>query len=304
MENSSPEIDIDPQALSWLPLQHIHPDQLTPDSLVRVVDENGEEYIFRLMPAGQTYYLERYEDGYLQNVKDRTDSLAIQPILPGKEMPSLTMLWGAQNRFVVDRVLPKQKAGVTTKDAKAFWGFPYGGFRKGSPLVLMSSSYTFQEIDHISLLEAVNIHPKSSLEQTLMEFMSMYLSDHVRGQLNRLYAPNGLSPHPNIVPESGQPIYFDTKTFDHHVADVAYYLYQLAQSPESIRVNTHLLEEICQTVQQYVELHTFDICLSVRTYDARFCLPDSRGNMKYYHLSFSVDLGAGMIRDFSLNNDQ
>lgn len=301
MDRTPPETNIDLLSLPWEPQTYIHPDQLTEDSLIRVTDEKGEEYVFRLMPVGQAYYISPYEGGYMQYVKQRADSFAMQQVLPNKESEGIEMLYGAQHRFVVDRIVPDQHVESSTNHREAFFGFPYGGFRKNSPLFLHRSSFERRTINKIASLEAVNILPESPLEQTLLRFMEEYLSDRVRQRLAEIYHIDGIGSHENIAPGLGQAISYDLETFDHRVAQIAYLLHSLSDSPAPILgISLDALEELCSSIRQYVALHTADCFSMAYGYEKEIYLTDIHGDTRFYSLRFQITAERRVLACFIL----
>lgn len=314
MDRTPPETNIDVLSLPWEPQTYIHPDQLTPDSLVRITDENGEEYVFRLMPVGQAYYVAPYEGGcqqydenqykeggFVQYVKQRVDSFALQIAHPGKMPESIELLLRPQHQYVVDRIIPDRNNTLGKNYNVTFFGFPYAGFRKNSPLVLMRSSFECRVINKIASLEAVNILPESPLEQTLLRFMEEYLSDRVRQRLAEIYHIDDIGSHENIAPGLGQAISYDLETFDHRVAKIAYLLLSLSDSPAPILgISLDALEELCSSIGQYVALHTADSFSMAYGYKKEICLTDTHGDTRYYSLRFQITAEKRVLACFSL----
>lgn len=295
--NSPPEItDILP-TLNWTSYDHIRPDQLGPTSLVRIRDDQGEEYFFQIMPAGHFYIAGQYQNGILRNIKSEDGSFLLEAVVPGKPTIALPFLTKNQSEFVVERVVPP--GTDTTSSPRVLFGYPKSGFRKNSPALLVTSNFTCHAIEKIVTLEGVNISTESPLEQSLLRFMEEHLTHSIRQQLQKLFTPQGIGPHENLTPGLFEPLYCDSETFDHRVAQLAYLLYAWAQNPHAFPVSHETFEQIGLDITRHVELNTHCANSSVYPYKTTIAIPTMGGEITY-ELNFFVDTGLNILADFSL----
>lgn len=301
MNRTPPETNIDLLSLPWEQQAYIHPDQLTPDSLVRVTDEKGEVYVFRLMPVGQEYYVYADASAEYHNVKLDDGSFVLRFHAPGTNIHGhhIPSAHGAQNHFVIERIISEQESTSDESSPKVLLGFPYAGFRKKSPLVLIRSMIGNHVIDSVVDLEAINILPRSPLEQTLLRFMEEYLSDAVRQKLAQVYMIDEPGPHENLAPGFGQALYYDSEIFDHHVAQIAYLLHATSDSL-ALDMSLDTLEELCNSITQYVELHTADCFSMAYGYEKEISLTDINGETRVYSLRFQITSSTRVLACFNL----